>query len=133
MALSEQEQRMLEEIERALIADDPRLAHRASKDSQGTFAFNIQSGAIMLVGLCMLVGGVSLAQFSLWFVALSILGFFTMFAGGMMAFHRTGTRSKAAKGKGAGSAKVSAASSRAAKNGGIGDRMEDSFRKRFER
>ena len=40
----------------------------------------------MLVGLCMLVGGVSLAQFSLWFVALSILGFFIMFAGGMMAF-----------------------------------------------
>ena len=112
-----------------------RVVGRAHDDSGSVSVWAVMFGlvAIMLVGLCMLVGGVSLAQFSLWFVALSILGFFTMFAGGMMAFHGTGTRSNAAKGKGAGSAKVSAAKSKAAKNGGIGDRMEDSFRKRFER
>lgn len=133
MALSEQEQRMLEEIERALIADDPRLASRAAKENDSTFSFSIQSIAIMLLGLCMLVGGVSLAQHSLWFVALSVLGFFVMFTGGLMAFNGSSKPARTPKKASRGGAKLQASTNKATKDGGIGDRMEDSFRKRFER
>ncbi|MBF4553815.1 DUF3040 domain-containing protein [Corynebacterium suicordis] len=137
MALSEQEQRALEEIERALTAEDPRLAKRASQGAGGTgFALNIQSVAIMLLGLCVLVGGVSLAQHSLWFVALSVLGFFIMFGGGLMAFK--GGSAGSGRGKAKPSAKRGgpagpASSTKGGKPGGVSDRMEESFRKRFEK
>lgn len=132
VALSEQEQRALEEIERALIAEDPRLARQASKGSQdATFAFNIRSVALILLGLCAMVGGISVAQFSLWFVALSILGFLIMFAGGLLAFQNDG-RAKSDKDT---AKKVGgrASAAKAKSSGGIGDKMEDSFRRRFER
>lgn len=50
MALSEQEQRMLAEIERALIAEDPRLAKQASNNGAQTISFNIRSIALIVLG-----------------------------------------------------------------------------------
>ena len=47
MALSEQEQRMLAEIEQALIAEDPRLAKQASTSDNRTLNFNIRSVALL--------------------------------------------------------------------------------------
>lgn len=136
MALSEQEQRMLAEIEQALIAEDPRLAKQASTNGERTMNFNIRSIALIVLGLAVMVGGIAAAQLSLWFVALSVFGFLIMFGGGLLAFQSNDDpeaaaikRSKSSKGgklraaKGAGSGH----------SGGIGDKMEDSFRRRFER
>lgn len=139
MALSEQEQQMLDEIERALIAEDPRLAKKSQAGEASSFSFNIQSIALMFLGLSAMVGGISLAQFSLWFVALSVLGFFIMFAGGMLGFQNTGPATLGKGAKGSGRVKNAAGRAGAAsvqkqrKQGGLGDRMEDNFRRRFER
>ncbi|MCJ7858598.1 DUF3040 domain-containing protein [Corynebacterium kalidii] len=130
MALSEQERRMLQEIEQALIADDPNLARQAAGDGPvgGGFSIGIRSVAVFLLGVCLLVAGIALSQNSLWFVALGVIGFLVMFGGGLLAF-------RGADGAGSGSRNVGAASGKSgsgAKTGGVADRMEDSFRKRFE-
>lgn len=131
MALSEQEQQMLDEIERALIAEDPRLAQQARKNGSSGFHLNIRSLVLIIVGLAALVGGIVAAQHSLWFVALSVLGFFMMFTGGVVGFYGHG-------GVGRPSVKrevMRVNSTKAQKRrrpGGLGDKMEDNFRRRFE-
>lgn len=128
MALSEQERRMLEEIEQALIADDPGLADRTAKVGNEGVSFNIRSVGVLLLGLCILIAGMVLSQTSLWFVLLGVLGFFVMFAGGMLAF-RSGRNSSGGKKRGNGRNPVNRGGDA---SGGIADRMEDSFRRRFE-
>lgn len=126
MALSEQEQKMLAEIEQALIAEDPRFAKRASKAEPGGFSFNVRSLALIMLGLLGLIGGIALAQTSLWFAAISVLGFVVMFIGGLMAFRsvpNTGSTKRPSKKKSSGQSSAQR---------GIGDKMEDSFRRRFE-
>lgn len=130
MALSEQERRMLQEIEQALIADDPNLARHAAGDGPvgGGFSIGIRSVAVFLLGVCLLIAGIALSQNSLWFVALGVVGFLVMFGGGLLAFRGGG-----ASGSGAGkSGAPSGKSGSGPKSGGVADRMEDSFRKRFE-
>ena len=129
MALSEQEQKMLAEIEQALIAEDPRFAKRASKAESGGVSFNIRSVALIMLGLVGLIGGIALAQTSLWFVVLSLFGFIVMFVGGLMAF-RGGAGGAVQRNAGKNKKKSPKSSPR---QGGIGDKMEDSFRRRFER
>jgi hypothetical protein len=121
---------MLQEIEQALIADDPNLARQAAGDGPvgGGFSIGIRSVAVFLLGVCLLVAGIALSQNSLWFVALGVLGFLVMFGGGLLAF-------RGADGAGAGPRSVGASSGKSgsrAKAGGVADRMEDSFRRRFE-
>lgn len=131
MALSEQERRMLQEIEQALIADDPNLAKQASGEgvTGGGFSISIRSVAVFLVGVCLLIGGIALSQNSLWFVALAAVGFLVMFGGGLLAFRGTGSSASGSSNKGPG---PGGSESAPPKNGGVADRMEDSFRKRFE-
>ena len=73
MSLSEQEQRTLREIEESLLADDPKFG--ASVSEPASFggsggAVTLRGVALVVVGLCMLIGGVALAQQSLWFLSL---------------------------------------------------------------
>lgn len=125
---------MLQEIEQALIADDPNLAKQASASgfngggSNGGFSVGIRSVAVFLLGVCLLIAGIALSQTSLWFVILGVVGFLVMFGGGLLAFRGDGSR----KSGSAGSASPSGTSPQKPKDGGIADRMEDSFRKRFE-
>lgn len=140
MALSEQEKRMLEEIERALIAEDPRLARRASERSGSTNSagLGLRSVALMMLGLVMLIGGIALAQNSLWFVALSVLGFLVMFFGGVLMFKPElnrvsgGEKKKSASVKSKLSKGLDDRGEKKRGDGGFGDRLEDSFRRRFE-
>lgn len=129
MALSEQERRMLQEIEQALIAEDPNLAKQAadSGKERGGVNVGIRSVAVVLLGLCVLIAGIALSQNSLWFVVLAVAGFFIMFGGGLLAFRSSGSKGKSGKGRSAPSSPKNGGG-----NGGVADRMEDSFRKRFE-
>jgi hypothetical protein len=122
MALSEYEQRKLDEIERALHRDDPGFA--------GTINFatmrrhrRLVAAAVFVVGLLVLVVGAVLAQGPpLVGVAVSVLGFLVMVAGAGLFF-----------------------SGRPGPEGNSGDtaarhpgptgrsRMENRFRRRFER
>ena len=140
MALSEQEKRMLEEIERALIAEDPRLARRASErsGSNNGAGLGLRSVALMMLGLVMLIGGIALAQNSLWFVALSVLGFLVMFFGGLLMFKPElscasgGGKGKSASVKSKLSKELDSRVEKKRGDGGFGDRLEDSFKRRFE-
>ena len=75
MGLSEQEQRMLAEIESALYAEDPKFGSAMSGKSMGLESGGTPRGfsprviAIIGVGLLLLIGGMALATTSLWFLA----------------------------------------------------------------
>lgn len=133
MALSEHEQQALREIEQSLLANDPDFGASVS----GETSFGANSGAITLrgvalivVGLCMMVGGIALAQQSLWFVSLSVLGFLVMFGSGVWMLLGNSEDSLVA----VGAQSSTRDRGKQSKKGGsdVGNRLEDSFRRRFE-
>lgn len=86
MALSEDEQRLLEQMEKALAADDPKLDHtlrgertpRVLRRKRAALA-----GVGFLVGACLLIGGVAINGGIYWW--LSVLGFILMVVGTVSA------------------------------------------------
>lgn len=128
MALSEQEQQALREIERSLMNDDPKFGAAVSGDGFGSGgAITLRGIAVIVIGLVMLVGGVALSQNSLWFVAISIIGFLVMLAGGIWMLRSAPSAQQMSSNR----QNLRAAQAKKA-SGGFADRMEDNFRKRFE-
>ncbi|QTH59093.1 DUF3040 domain-containing protein [Corynebacterium hindlerae] len=127
MSLSEQELRALREIEQSLMADDPKFSASVSGAGvDGRFSFSLQGVALFVLGLVLLIGGVALSQETLWFVALSVVGFLLMLGSGiwMLRSNDSGislsspSRPEKAKGSGPGS--------------GFTGRMDERFRSRFD-
>jgi Protein of unknown function (DUF3040) len=84
MPLSEYEQRVLEQMERQLTSDDPKFATSLqSQPIRPGFRWLI-AGASLVVGLLLLVAGVSAS--APW---LGVVGFVTMFAGVAFALARS--------------------------------------------
>ncbi|SNQ48998.1 SNF family Na+-dependent transporter [Frankia canadensis] len=79
MPLSENEQRLLEQIERALVEDDPKFASAVRSTDPRTYLRRrvLRSAFVFLLGLVVLVVGVVLNQVPLT-VILGILGFLMM-------------------------------------------------------
>lgn len=126
MPLSEHEQRLLEQIERALYAEDPKFASTVRGKGLGkpTRRRRLQGAAIFVVGLVLLVVGVAVRQ--LWLgdlPVLSIVGFLAMLVGAVLAVTSIGSGQQAAEKKSAESEK---------ERGGFTGRMEERFRRRFE-
>ncbi|WP_232662319.1 DUF3040 domain-containing protein [Pseudonocardia sp. TRM90224] len=126
MPLSEHEQRLLEQIERALYAEDPKFAStvRGGRLRKPTRRRRLQGVAAFLVGLVLLVVGVAVPQ--LWlasaFPVLSVVGFLLMLGGAVLAVTSVGASAKAGESK---------EQAEPDKNGFTG-RMEERFRRRFE-
>ena len=82
MPLSEHEQRLLEQIERALYAEDPKFASSVrSTDLKRHYKRRIVKGAALFVlGLCVLLGG-TVAKL----IAVGVGGFLLMLAGALVA------------------------------------------------
>jgi ferric-dicitrate binding protein FerR (iron transport regulator) len=79
MALSEEEQRLLDQMEAALAAEDPRLANTlrgTSNRSQRRRA--VLAGLGFLVGIACLIGGMQVHP------ALSVVGFLVMLAAAVL-------------------------------------------------
>lgn len=134
MPLSDHEQRMLDQIESALYAEDPKFASsvRGGSLRAPTTRRRVQGAVLFVVGLGMLVAGVPFSTIvSPWFLVLSVIGFVVMFAG--VVFAITGPRLAGKRGQ-----PTSSAPNAARKNRGKGSgasftaRMEDRFRRRFE-
>lgn len=128
MPLSDHEQRMLDEIESALYAEDPKFASSVRGPLRApSTRRRIQGTALFVIGLAMLVSGVAFkATMVGGFPILSVLGFLVMFGG--VVFAITGPRvSKAAE------RQASDGRQRRAKGSGgsFTSRMEDRFRRRF--
>ncbi|MGH3523294.1 MAG: DUF3040 domain-containing protein, partial [Mycobacterium sp.] len=93
MPLSDHEQRMLDQIESALYADDPKFASsvRGGGLRAPTARRRLQGAALFVVGLGMLVSGVAFKATMIGtFPILSVLGFLVMFGG--VVFAITGPR-----------------------------------------
>ena len=132
MPLSDHEQRMLDQIESALYAEDPKFASsvRGGGLRAPTARRRLQGAALFVIGLGMLVAGVAFkATMIAGFPILSVLGFVVMFGGVIYAItgpRLSGRRDRPGTGSGT--------RQRRQKGGGgsFTSRMEDRFRRRFE-
>jgi hypothetical protein len=129
MPLSDHEQRMLDQIESALYAEDPKFASsvRGGGLRAPTARRRLQGAALFVIGLGMLVSGVAFKATMIGtFPVLSVVGFVFMFGGVVFAItgprltgrRDTGQRPRQRRSKGAG--------------GSFTSRMEDRFRRRFD-
>lgn len=127
MPLSEHEQRLLDQIERALYAEDPKFVStvRGGRLRRPTRRRRLQGVAVFALGLVLLVVGVAVR--ALWiadnFPVLSVIGFLVMLTGAVMAVTSVG-----AKGGQQPTAKRGEQQDKSKFTG----RMEERFRRRFE-
>jgi hypothetical protein len=125
MPLSEHEQRLLDQIERALYAEDPKFVStvRGGRLRRPTRRRRLQGVAVFALGLVLLVVGVAVR--ALWiadnFPVLSVIGFLVMLTGAVMAVTSVGAKGQQAAGKRAEQDKSR-----------FTGRMEERFRRRFE-
>jgi cytochrome c biogenesis protein CcdA len=132
MPLSDHEQRMLDQIESALYAEDPKFASsvRGAGLRAPTARRRLQGAALFVLGLAMLVSGVAFKATMIGtFPVLSVLGFVVMFGGVIFAI--TGPR-LAGRGERPGSAAAARQRRGRGAGGSFTSRMEDRFRRRFE-
>lgn len=134
MPLSEHEQRLLEQMEKALYAEDPKFA--TSLRSTGGPASRSRA-ALGVLGI--LAGlGIVLAGMAMPLAALGVVGFIVMLTGAVVtyfAFTRGGGTAQEAEGEEGAPAGDSPQATRQPKQprtSGFMDRMEERWRKRAE-
>ncbi|MRH92550.1 DUF3040 domain-containing protein [Nocardia sp. SYP-A9097] len=138
MPLSEHEQRMLEQIESALYAEDPKFAStvRGGRLRSATGRRRLQSAALFVLGLFLLVAGIAAPVKLGDFPIISLIGFIVMFGAGVLLL-TGGPGMKSQGGRGSDGHPSSGSGpgggqGRPKKAGGFSSRMEDRFRRRFE-
>ena len=140
MPLSEHEQRMLDQIESALYAEDPKFASSVRGGNLRTPSTRrrLQGAGLFILGLAMLVSGVAIKATMIGgFPVLSVLGFIVMFGG--VVFAITGQRGHGemehgdpvARGRTGGGARQPRRG-KGGTGGSFTNRMEDRFRRRFD-
>lgn len=132
MPLSEHEQRMLDQIESALYAEDPKFASSVRGGNLRTPSTRrrLQGAGLFVLGLAMLVAGVAIKATMIGgFPVLSVVGFVAMFAGVIFAV----TGPPVAGKRDGGAAPGPSRQRRPRGTGGsFASRMEDRFRRRFD-
>ena len=134
MPLSDHEQRMLDQIESALYAEDPKFASsvRGAGLRAPSARRRVQGAGLFILGLALLIAGVAVkATMVAGFPVLSVLGFVMMFAG--VVFAVTGPPAPGGRDQG-GRDQVGQPRVRRARGAGgsFTSRMEDRFRRRFD-
>jgi len=129
MPLSEHEQHLLNEIERALYAEDPKFASnvRGIRLRRAPRRRRLQGISLLLVGIAILVTGMLIPVRPLGVPVVSLLGFVLMFFGALMALTSLRHQPTAAEEGGGNSGEGSAP-----RRSSFTQRMEDRLRKRFE-
>ncbi|GAC69545.1 DUF3040 domain-containing protein [Gordonia soli] len=132
MPLSEHEQRMLEQIESALYAEDPKFASNVKRRRLGKTngRRRLQAVAVFVLGLVLLIGGLIVDVHIGGFPIISLVGFLVMFGAGLLALWGGGSAERAAaKGGAASGGKAPRAAGPKRK---FTERMEERFNRRFE-
>ncbi|MFE3194472.1 DUF3040 domain-containing protein [Nocardia sp. NPDC059240] len=138
MPLSEHEQRMLEQIESALYAEDPKFAStvRGGRLRSATGRRRLQAAALFVLGLFLLVAGIAAPIKPGGFPIISLIGFIVMFAAGVLLLvggpRLGGSASRSSDAHPSAGGTPGAPRAKQRKSGGFSARMEDRFRKRFE-
>jgi hypothetical protein len=133
MPLSDHEQRMLDQIESALYAEDPKFASsvRGGGLRAPTARRRLQGAALFVTGLAMLVSGVAFKATMIGsFPILSVVGFIVMFGGVVYAI--TGGRRLPGRAEQPGPAQGARQRRNKGGGGSFTSRMEDRFRRRFD-
>jgi hypothetical protein len=127
--LSEHEQRLLEQIERALVDDDPKFASTVrSGDRRLKARRRLQLGALaIVVGLAVVVIGAVVSS-----VLLGVLGFLLSFAGLALGVFNYRTATGAVEGGDAGPTRGAAGRGRRVKRTPLKNRLEERFRRRYD-
>jgi hypothetical protein len=126
MALSDEEQRLLEQMEAALAADDPKLVNAL----RGTGVRRVHrrraaiAGVGFFAGLALLVAGISINPF------LSVLGFVVMVAAAVTAIYSWQHVGTSADHDSGGVRAKTAQGSRSGDSQGFMDKMEERWRRR---
>ena len=134
MPLSEHEQRLLEQIERSLVDEDPKFASAVRSGSRRSKARRrFQLGVVLIpIGLAGMVGGVAVPS-----VVLGVIGALVMFAGGALAVlnFKTGTGGApeaAAPGARPAGRRGSGPKAAKARKQPLKNRLEERFRRRYD-
>ena len=135
MPLSEHEQRLLEQIERALVDDDPKFASSVrTGDRRLKARRKLQLGAVLLiVGMAVLVGGAVARS-----VPLGVLGFLVAFGGLILGvFHYKAATGAVEAGSSPAGGRGPAGAGRSGRGGRVGrqplkSRLEERFRRRYD-
>jgi hypothetical protein len=133
--LSEHEQRLLEQIERALVDDDPKFASSVrTGDRRIKARRKLQLGAfLVVVGMAVLVGGPVTGS-----VLLGVLGFLVAFGGVILGVLNYKVATGAVEAPSApGGSRGPGAPGRGARSGRVGrqplkSRLEERFRRRYD-
>ena len=127
MPLSEHEQRLFDQIERALYAEDPKFAStiRGAR-LRPSRRRRIQGIALFVLGVALLVCGMLLPLKVFEIPVVSVVGFLMMFVGAVLTWAAM-RRGDAASGNGKDGREETKAH-----RSGFTQRMEERFRKRFE-
>jgi hypothetical protein len=132
--LSEHEQRLLEQIERALVDDDPKFASTVrTGDRRLKARRRLQLGALLVVvGLAVLVGGAVARS-----VPLGVLGFLVAFAGMTLGVYHYKAATGTVEAAGGAAGGRGPAGGRPGKTGRGGrqplkNRLEERFRRRYD-
>ena len=127
MPLSEHEQRLLDQIERALYAEDPKFAStvRGAKLRKPSRRRRIQGIALFAVGVALLVTGVMLPKLA-GIPVVSVVGFLLMFFGVLLTLTTLRRGDQGAEEPDQEGSRPSRSRS------SFSQKMEERFRRRFE-
>lgn len=129
MPLSEHEQRLLEQMEKALYAEDPKFA--TSLRSAGSV--NAHRGRAALGVLGFFAGmGLILAGVATAVIALGVVGFAVMLAGSVLVYSAFTSKPKRSPEEGGDQQPAAPRAAKPANDGGFMDKMEDRWRRRQE-
>ncbi len=134
MPLSEHEQRLLEQIERALVDDDPKFASSVrTGDRRLKARRKLQIGGLLFVlGLGLLVGGGAVAQS----VPIGVIGFLVMFSGGALVVlnytNATGAVETGGGPIGGPAGPARGGRGKAVRRQPLKNRLEERFRRRYD-
>ncbi len=124
MPLSEHEQRLFDEIESALYADDPKFANVVRK---GRVRWRVRRAMALAVAGVLVGLGLVLVGLLTTIVAISVAGFVVLVLGCVVAVQSARHRGSQAAGPAASGARGSSR-----RDSGLRARMEDRVRRRFD-
>lgn len=136
MPLSEHEQRLLDQIERALYAEDPKFAStvRGGRLRRPSRRRRLQGAFVFALGLILLVLGVVIPVQPADIPVVSVVGFLVMFGGAVIVWSalRGGGEDPETEEDGASGGASPKPDSRGRGTSSFTQRMEERFRKRFD-